>query len=147
MNSKNNIPDITYFRLSLVDFLRESHPHLVNDRKFITARAEAALEAYEKAARNGGNPLEAGEQANIILFDGLHFSKYDTVKNIFWNEFSEDIPEDETDTWAMLLLPECESVFAKYPLSDDFTCEPEYDLLYTELTGAIALYIESYGLQ
>jgi hypothetical protein len=45
------------------------------------------------------------------------------------------------------LLPECESVFAKYPLSDGFACEPEYDLLYTELTGAIAMYLESHELQ
>ena len=147
MNSKSNIPDISYFRLSLVDFLRESHPHLVNDRKFIAARTAAALDAYEKAVLSGDNPPEAGEQANKILFEGLYFSKYDIVKNIFWNEFSEEIPEDETDTWAMLLLPECESVFAKYPLSDDFTCEPEYDLLYTELTGTIALYLENYGIQ
>lgn len=89
MNSKNKIPDISYFRLSLMDFLRESHPHLVNDRKFITARTKAALEAYEKAVRSGENPLEAEEQANTVLFEGLHFSKYDTVKNIFWNEGAE----------------------------------------------------------
>jgi hypothetical protein len=147
MNSKNKIQDISYFRLSLVDFLRESHPHLVNDRKFITARAEAALDAYEKAFLSGDNPLDAEVQANTVLFEGLYFSKYDMVKNIFWNEFSKEISEEEAGFWAILLLPECESVFAKYPLSDDFTCEPEYDVLYTELTGTIALYLENYGLQ
>jgi hypothetical protein len=130
-----------------VDFLRESHLHLVNDRKFIAARTEAALDAYEKVVLNGSNPQEAGEQANTVLFEGLYFSRYDTVKNIFWNEFSKEIPEEEAGAWAILLLPECESVFAKYPLSDDFVYEPEYDLLYTELTGAIALYLESYGIQ
>jgi hypothetical protein len=93
MNSKNKVQDISYFRLSLVDFLRESHPHLVNDRKFIAARTEAALDVYEKAVLSGDNPLEAGEQANKVLFEGLYFSKYDTVKNIFWNEFSNEIPE------------------------------------------------------
>jgi hypothetical protein len=147
MNSRNNIPNISYFRLSLVDFLRESHPYLVNDRKFIAARTEAALDAYEKSVLSGDNPLEAGEQANKVLFECLYFPKYDTVKNIFWNEFSKEIPEEEADAWAMLLLPECENVFVKYSLSDDFAYEPEYDLLYTELTGAIALYLESYGLQ
>jgi hypothetical protein len=147
MNSRNSIPDISYFRLSLEDFLRESHPHMVNDRKFIAARTEAALDAYEKAVLNGDNPPEAGEQANKVLFEGLYFSRYDTVKNIFWNEFSKEIPEEEAASWAILLLPECEGVFAKYPLSDDFACEPEYDLLYTELTGVIALYLESHELQ
>ncbi|MDR1666476.1 MAG: DUF1896 domain-containing protein [Bacteroidales bacterium] len=124
-----------------------SHPHLVNDHKFITARTEAALDTYVKSVLSGDNPQEAGEQANKVLFEGLCFSKYDTVKNIFWNEFSREIPEDEADTWAMLLLPECKSIFAKYLLSDDFAYEPEYALLYTELTGAIALYLESHELQ
>jgi hypothetical protein len=77
----------------------------------------------------------------------LYFSQYDTVKNIFWNEFSREILEEEVGSWAILLLLECESVFAKYPLSDDFACEPEYDLLYTELTDVIALYLESHELQ
>jgi hypothetical protein len=143
MNSKSDIPDISYFRLSLVDFLRESHPHLVNDHKFITARTEAALDTYEKAVLSGDNPMTAGEQANKTLFEGLCFSRYDTVRNIFWNEFSKEIPEEEAGFWALLLLSECESVFAKYSLSDDFAYEPEYDLLYTELTGAIALLIET----
>jgi hypothetical protein len=65
-----------------VDFLWESHPHLVNDHKFITARTEAALDTYVKSILSGDNPQEAGEQANKVLFEGLYFSKYDTVKNI-----------------------------------------------------------------
>jgi hypothetical protein len=120
---------------------------MVSDRKFIAARTEAALDVYEKAVLNGDNPQEAGEQANKVLFEGLYFSRYDTVKNIFWNEFSKEIPEEEAASWAILLLPECENVFARYSLSDDFACEPEYDLLYTELTGVIALYLESHELQ
>jgi hypothetical protein len=127
MNGKSDIPDISYFRLPLVDFLRESHPHMVNDRKSISARTKAALDVYEKAILGGDNPLEAGEQANKTLFEGLCFSRYDTVKNIFWNEFSKEIPKEEAGFRALLLLPECESVFAGYPLSDDFACEPEYD--------------------
>ncbi|KAA6317788.1 hypothetical protein EZS27_032113 [termite gut metagenome] len=146
MNSRN-IPDLSFYRLSLMDFLRESHPHLLADHKFIASRTEAALDVYRQAVRSGSNPLEAEEQANSILFEGLHFSKHDTIKNIFWNEFSKEIPEDDAHIWAVLLLPECEAVFAKYPLSDDFAYESEYDLLYTELTGTIALYLETYELQ
>jgi hypothetical protein len=120
---------------------------MVNDRKFIAARTEATLDVYEKAVLNDDNPLEAGEQANKVLFEGLYFSRYDTVKNISRNEFSKEIPEEKAGSRTTLLLPECESVFAKYPLSDDFAYEPEYDLLYTELTGVIALYLESHELQ
>jgi hypothetical protein len=148
MNSnKNSIPDISHFRLSLADFLRQSHPELLKDEHFILACTESALDTYEQAIRNGDTPVEAAEQANAILYNGLHFSKHDTLKNILWNEFADEIPEDEVKELAIQLLPECEAVFANYPLSDGFAYEPEYELLYTELTGTIAFYLESHELQ
>ena len=147
MNSNNNsIPDISHFRLSLADFLRESHPERLKDGRFILACTESALDTYEQAIRNGDTPIEAAEQANAVLFSGLHFSKYDTLKNILWNEFFNEVPEDEARELAIQLLPECETVFANYSLTADFAYEPEYELLYTELTGTIALYLESHEL-
>ena len=144
--SKKQAPDISYFRLSLMDFLRESHPERLNDSRFIIARTEAATEAYEQAILNGDTSIEAAEQANAALFRGLHFSKHDTLVQILWNEFSDTIPEDEAKPLAIDLLPEYESIFARYPLTDTFAYEPEYELLYTELTGAIALMIENHNL-
>ena len=45
------------------------------------------------------------------------------------------------------LLPLVGNVFSIYDLSDDnFALSPDYDLLYTELTGAVVLYIEEYGV-
>jgi len=146
MNSKNPPAELSYFRLSLTDFLRESHPQVLSDEKFIVARSEAAMEAYEQAIRNGTNPIEAEEQANAVLFSGLHFSKYDTLVNILWNEFSVEVPENKAKEFALKLLPKCEAVFAQYFLSDNFAYEPEYELLYTELTGEIAFYIERHGV-
>jgi hypothetical protein len=145
-NKNNSIPDISYFRLSLADFLRESHPERLKDGRFILACTDAATEAYEQAIRNGDTPMEAAEQANAVLFSGLHFSKYDTLKNILWNEFFNEVPEDEAGEWAIQLLPECEPVFARYLLTEGFAYEPEYELLYTELTGTVALYLESHEL-
>jgi hypothetical protein len=130
-----------------VDFLQESHSERLDDDRFITARAGAAAEIYTQAVMNGSNDIQADEQAHRVLFQGLYFSMHDTLKNILWNEFSNEIPEDEAKELAIRLLLECESVFANYNLSDDFACEPEYDLLYTELTGTIALYLESHELQ
>jgi hypothetical protein len=142
MNSKNSIPDLSYFRLSLTDFLRESHPERFNDDRFIVIRAESAAESYAQAILSGNNHIEANEQANAVLFQDLHFSKHDTLVNILWNEFFDILPEEAAKVLAIKLLPDCENVFAKYPLSDDFVYEPEYDLLYTELTGTIAQFIE-----
>jgi hypothetical protein len=141
--SKNQAPDISYFRLSLMDFLKESHPERLKDNRFIVTCTDAATAAYEQAIRSGAAPREAAEQANAVLFSGLHFSKHDTLVDILWNEFPDEIPEEEVKSFAIELLPRCEQVFAQYPLSDGFAFEPEYDLLYTELTGTIALYIES----
>lgn len=142
MNNQNHPADLSYFRLALLTFLNESHPHLASDEKFITARTEIALDTYEQAVRNGQNPLEADFLANEILFHGLHFSKHDTLKNILWNEFSAEIPEEQAKEAAIRFLPHCETIFSKYPLSDDFAYESDYKLLYTELTGTIWLLIE-----
>jgi len=140
---KDHAPDISYFRLSLIEFLKESHPKRLNDKRFIISCTDAATEAYERSIRNGDTPTEAADRANAVLFKDLHFSKHDTIVNILWNEFSDDVPEETAIDFAIELLPQCEHVFAQYPLSDGFAYEPEYDLLYTELTGTIALYLET----
>ena len=45
------------------------------------------------------------------------------------------------------LLPLVGNVFSVYDLSDDnFALPSDYDLLYTELTGATVLYIGEYGV-
>jgi hypothetical protein len=142
MNRKRNIPDLSYFKLLLIDYLRERHPERLDDERFISARSETAAEACEQAMRNGDTPIEAAQQANSVLFKDLHFSKYNTLVNILWNEFAEEVSEYDAKPLAINLLPKCESVFAIYPLSDDFAYLPEYELLYTELTGTIALMIE-----
>jgi hypothetical protein len=115
----------------------------LTDNRFILSCADAAAENYEQTIRNGGTPEEAIEQANAVLFRGLHFSKHDTLKNILWNEFPNEIPEEDAGEMAIRLLPECESIFSGYPLSDNFAYDPEYELLYTELTGTISLLIDS----
>jgi hypothetical protein len=144
MNIKKQAPDISYFRLSLMQFLKESHPERLRNHRFIIDCADAAAEAYENTIRASGTPGQAVVAANNVLFRGLHFSKHDTIVNILWNEFANEIPEDEAIELAIRLLPECEPVFAQYPLSDGFAYEPEYELLYTEITGSIALLIESH---
>jgi len=140
-------PDLSYFRLSLMDFLKESHPERLQERRFILSCADAATEAYRQTILSGHTTVEAAEQANTVLFKDLLFSRYDTLVNILWNEFPDEVPEDQARSLAMQLMPECEPLFAQYPLSDDFAYDPQYELLYTELTGAIAIYLEGRGIQ
>ena len=136
----------SYYELLLLSFLKESHPDKVNDAAFVEARANLAAEAYEKALLDGYVQLQAQEMANEVLFSGLHFSRHDTLINVLWNEFSEEIPQGDAPEIAIRLLPHLKEVFEKYPLSDDFAYTPEYEQLYTELTGAILIYFEKYGI-
>ena len=145
MSSKNT-PDISYFRLSLIQFLRESYPELSSNDELIFSRSEAAAEIYEQTIKNGNDQFNAVEYANEVLFRDLHFSKHDTLVTIFWNEFADTVQQSSARKLAVKLLPECEPVFAKYALSDDFAYSAEFDLLYTELTGTISIYFEEYGL-
>ena len=56
-------------------------------------------------------------------------------------------PAKEREAFIRKLLPPVGNVFSAYDLSDDnFALSPEYDLLYTELTGAAVLYIDEYGV-
>ena len=79
------------------------------------------------------------------LYAGLHFSRHDTLTSVLWNEFSADVPLEAVRETAIRLRPSAEEVFSKYPISDDFAYTPEYNALYTELTGFIQLKLEEDG--
>ena len=143
--SKKQYPpkgELSYYGLSLLSYLRDSHPHLASDDAFVRTRADRAATAYIEAIRSGHTHAGAEESANAVLYRDLHFSPYDTIVNILWDEFSADIPEDDARAVALLMLPLCHDVLAKYPLSDDFADSPQYDQLYTELTGTVQILLE-----
>ena len=77
----------------------------------------------------------------------MHFSKFDTVFQVVCNEFDTLMADEELRPFALKMFPICEPVFAKYELTDDFAYGYEFDVLYTELTGTIAIWIEENGLQ
>lgn len=145
MKPDNNKIEFSFYELSLLTFLKESHPEKADDTAFIKARAAMAAEAYSNAFDNGYAIPLCAEMANEVLFQGLHFSKHDTIINILWNEFADIVPQASAGEVAFRLLPLCAEVFAKYPLSDDFAYSPEYELLYTELTGTLQIKVEEDG--
>ena len=62
------------------------------------------------------------------------------------NEFANEVPEEKQEAFIHKLLPLVGNVFSVYDLSDDnFALSSDYDLLYTELTGATVLYLDEYG--
>lgn len=143
MKQKDKPMELSYYRLTLLSFLKESHPELSDDTDFIKSRADEASEVHADAIKNGALQTEAEELANLVLFRGLLFSKQDMIIHILWNEFSDIIPQSQAKEFAQRILNQCESIFVQYPLSDEFADSTEYEQLYTELTGFIDLWLEA----
>ena len=147
MNKNIEPVELSYYRLSLQSFLQDSHPELANDSEFIASRGDLAVQTYSQSIKNGQSHNHAEALASEVLYKGLYFSKHDTIVNVLWNEFYVEVPQGSAKNLAQKLLVFCESIFAKYPLSDHFAYEPEFNQLYTELTGTIVIWMEENELQ
>ena len=121
MNKKNlEQTELSYYGLYLLNYLKENKFEQASDAAFVKARADEAAEAYERARLEGYTPDGAQEIAMSALVHGLHYSRYAILREV---------------------------VFSIYDLSDDqFALSSDYDLLYTELTGAVVLYLREYGI-
>ena len=140
--------ELSYFRLKLEAYLGEHFPERVNENTFITARADETLTTYCDAIAQGFSYPEAEVMSSEVLYQDLHFSKYDTLVSVLENEFEKELPSPLPERLTPMLLKNkaVQSVFDKYELTDDFGASPEYEKLYTELTGTIVLIIEVNGL-
>mgnify|MGYP002223969432 FL=1 len=139
--------DFSYYDLYLLDYLRNNRFEQATDTAFIRERADRAAETYERARLDGYPAEGAQELAMNILLRGLHYSKHAILREVVESEFADDVPEDKQEGFIAGLLSLVDAVFSIYDLSDDnFALSPDYDLLRTELTGAVVLYIEEYGV-
>lgn len=139
--------ELSYYGLYLLNYLQENKFEQASDRDFIKERADRAAEIYEQARLDGSSAAGAQELAMAALVSGLHYSKHGILREVVESEFAAEVPEAEREAFTGKLLPLVGNVFTGYDLSDDhFALSPDYDLLYTELTGAAAIYIEEYGV-
>lgn len=139
--------DLSFFTLRLQELLDTSFPELSGDTAFITHRSRLAANAYVGAFMAGNRIELCSEIADYILFENLHFSKFDTVFRVVSYEFDTVMMDEELHPFALKMLTVCMRVFEQYPLTEDFADSPVFDLLYTELTGTIQIWIEENGLQ
>ncbi|MTD67692.1 DUF1896 domain-containing protein [Flavobacterium sp. LC2016-13] len=138
--------NLSYFRLRLQELLNTSFPEKAHDVKFIDQRSSWAANSYEGAFLAGNSQGQCEHIAEYILFEGLHFSMFDTIFQVVCNEFDTRMADEELRPFALKMLRVCQPVFINFTLTDDFADTVEFDLLYTELTGTIAIWIEDYGL-
>ena len=139
--------DFSYYGLYLLDYLRTNKFEQAADEAFIRDRADHAAETYERARLEGYPADGAQELAMKVLTEGLCYSKHAILREVVENEFDAEVPEARREAFIEKLLPLVGNVFSIYDLADDnFALSPDYALLYTELTGAIFLYINEYGV-
>lgn len=138
--------ELSYYGLYLLSYLKENYPGRLFDIGFIETRSALAADTYEQARREGHTVEGAQELAMATLLQGLHFSPFTILREVLQNEFPEEASSENAAALAIRLQPALEAVFSKYSLSDDFASRPEYQALYTELTGAVLLYLEEHGL-
>ena len=148
MKKKQNQTELSYYGLYLLNHLRENHFPQTTDASFIQERTDHAAEVYEQARHNELFADAAQELAMSALLRGLHLSKYNILHDVVDNEFSLEIPVEDQEAFVANLLPLIDNVYSIYDLTDDnFAQSPDYTQLYTELTGAVALFIEAHGVQ
>ena len=148
MRKKQEQTELSYYGLYILNHLRENHFPQATDADFIRERADHAAEVYEQARRNDLFADAAQELAMSALLRGLHLSKYNILHDVVDNEFSLEIPVEDQEAFVANILPLVDKVYSIYDLTDDnFTQTPDYTQLYTELTGAVALFIEAHGVQ
>lgn len=140
--------ELDYYGLYLLDYLRQHKFPQQHDRDFIRQRAGEASETYEQERRNGHTPEQAQELAMAVLTKGLRYSGYDILLEVIDTEFERSVPQFQHEQLAERLLPFMGNVFSIYDLSaDDLVFTDEYQNLYDELTGAVAIYLRQYGIQ
>lgn len=137
--------EFSFYELSLLSFLKESHPDKADDIAFIKSRAASAADMYAEAFESNNTIPECCETAMQALFEGLLFSKLDMLRFVLEEEFWKEVNPLDNRAAAIRLLPHCEQTFDKYQFNDDFTFSSEYFDLYTELTGTLQLKLEKDG--
>ena len=146
MNKKqNNKQELSYFQLKLRSYMSEHHPERLKETEFIITRGDMALTTYCDAVAEGFTHTEAESMASDVLYQGLHFSKYDTLVSVLENEFEGELPVPLPEKLAPILLSNkaVQATFDKFGLTDTLASGEQYGRLYTEITGTIVLLVES----
>ena len=145
---KKEQQELSYYGLYLLRYLMEQHSKKAKDLNFIYQRELLAAETFEMARREGHSVEGAQELAMDALMKGLSMTPWSILMEVLEKEFAVEVDEEHRIPFAEKLLPLVKPVFEPYDLTQpEFELSTDYVQLYTELTGAVVLYIEQYGVQ
>lgn len=72
IQDKNTVTgELSYFEMTLLLYLKESHPHIAGDKELVQMRADEAAGSYERAIRDGLSVTQALELARHRSLSGL----------------------------------------------------------------------------
>jgi hypothetical protein len=143
----------SYFYQKLHDFLIDSHPDLVvgmgdDIEEYIIQRSKAADDILEESLKNGIHMDVAQEAAFNELFNGLKFSKYDYILNVFEENYPEKyqtlIDTGQLKMQIIHYIELCYEIFNKYNINDNFPGDNNLDY---EILGTIAIELEKNAVQ
>ena len=137
--------DTEYYRRRLEAFLQERHPRLVHARQLIETRSRAAASLYRESVAAGEDMLRAATRANALLYEGLIFSKFDTLCCLLSIDYPL-VPPEKQRSLAMELEKRFTGIFDRYNLDDGIYGREEYRYLRAELSAALRLYLEQHPL-
>ena len=145
---KQEQQELSYYGLYLLRYLMEQHSKKAKDLNFIYNRELLAAETFEQTRREGHSVEDAQELAMDALMKGLSMTPWSILMEVLEKEFAVEVDEEQRIPFAEKLLPLVKPVFEPYDLTQpEFELSTDYVQLYTELTGAVVLYIEQYGVQ
>ena len=155
---KQEQQELSYYGLYLLRYLLEQHSltskatssitSKAKNLSFIYAREQLAAETFEQARLDGHSVEGAQELAMATLMKGLSLTRWSILMEVLEKEFAVELDDEQRIQFAEKLLPLVSPVFEGYDLENDgFEDSTDFMLLYTELTGAVVLYIEQYGVQ
>jgi hypothetical protein len=145
---KQEQQELSYYGLYLLRYLLEQHSRKAKDLGFIYHREMNAAETFEQARLEGHSVEGAQELAMAELMKGLSLTRWSILMEVLEKEFAVEVNDEQRIPFAEKLLPLVAPVFEGYDLENDgFEDSTDYVQLYTELTGAVVLYIEQYGVQ
>ena len=137
--------DTEHYRRRLEAFLQERHPRLVHARQLIETRRRAAASLYRESVAAGGDTLRAATRADALLYEGLIFSKFDTLCCLLSIDYPL-VPPDKRRSLALELEERFAGLFDRYNLDDGIYGREEYRHLLAELSAVLRLYLEQHSL-
>lgn len=143
--NNDHVADTDYYRRRLEIFLRERHPRLVHARRLIDSRSRAAASRYRESIASGEDALRAATRADALLYEGLIFSKFDTLSCLLATDYPL-VPVDKRRSLALELEERFAGLFGRYNLDDGIYGREEYRHMLTELSSALRLCLEEHPL-